>query len=129
MILLLDSSTGNCQLTIIDQSGERFDYNWQADRSLARELLRYLQDRLAEHQKNFHDISGLAVMQGPGSFTGLRIGITVMNTLADSLKVPIVGEVGSAWQQNAIARLGSGGNDQIVLPEYGAEANITKPKK
>jgi len=68
-------------------------------------------------------------MKGPGSFTGLRIGITVFNTIADTNNVPIVGETGDSWQDKAIMRLENGENDHVVLPEYGSEANITKPRK
>lgn len=128
MIILLDTSTPLCRLTLADGDWRR-DYDWQADRSLAKDLLRYLSDRLAENGKSLDDLTGLGIFKGPGSFTGLRIGITVFNTLADSLRVPIVGGTGEAWQSEALAALAAGQNDQIVLPEYGGEANITQPRK
>lgn len=128
MIILLDTSTPICKLTLVD--GEwRGNYEWPADRSLAKGLLGYINDRLSENDKTWRDISGLGVFKGPGSFTGLRIGITVMNTLADSLKRPIVGATGDDWQTKALGALLSGSDEQIVLPEYGGEANITKPRK
>jgi len=74
-------------------------------------------------------VTGLVVYQGPGSFTGLRIGITVFNTLAYTNKWPIVGTTGDNWRQAGIQRLEQGENDEIVLPEYGGEANITTPRK
>lgn len=129
MKLLLDTSTATCRLTIVDNDLIYHDYVWQADRALARDLLAYLRDRLAEHQAAFRQIDGLAVMKGPGSFTGLRIGATVINTLADSLEIAVVGEIGQDWREKALARLQSGENDRIVMPEYGSEANITKPRK
>lgn len=129
MILLLDTSTGLCRLTIIDANQQIFDYQWQADRDLARDLLAYLRDRLAEHQSSLADIKSLAFMRGPGSFTGLRIGATIMNTLAGELKVPIVGQTGDNWQQVALRRLESGQDDKLVLPEYSAGANITSARK
>lgn len=128
MIVLLDTSTGLCRLVLID-GDNKYEHEWQADRKLARELLAYIRDRLSEHDKKFDDISGIAVMRGPGSFTGLRIGMTVANTLAEGLAVPIVGETGENWKTAALARLRSGENDRIVLPEYGGSAHITKPRK
>ena len=128
MILLLDTSTGECKLTLVSNDTQ-YDYTWQADRRLAKELLGFLRDRLAEHAVSLQDITGIGVMRGPGSFTGLRIGITVMNTLAESLSVPIVGESGDEWRRIALQRLTDGESDQLVLPEYGADAHITKPRK
>lgn len=128
MILLLDTSTGLCKLTLVDGE-EQFTNEWQADRTLAKNLLRYLQERLQASGATFADVTGIGVYQGPGSFTGLRIGITVLNTIADSQQVPIVGAQGDEWQQQAINRLRAGENDKIVLPFYGSEAHITTPRK
>lgn len=129
MIVLLDTSTPTCKLALIGDDEQAHDYEWLADRSLARGIHAYIRDRLAEHQAEWHDISAIGVMQGPGSFTGLRIGLTVANTLADALKVPIVGATGNDWQAAARQRLVQGDNDQLVMPIYGAEANITRPRK
>lgn len=128
MILLLDTSTYACKLSLID-GDSRFDDEWQANRELADGLLGYVQKKLALHQKRFEDVSGIVAYRGPGSFTGLRIGLTVLNTLASSLSIPIVGETGEDWQARGIARLKAGENQKLVMPEYGAEAHITTPKK
>jgi tRNA threonylcarbamoyladenosine biosynthesis protein TsaB len=128
MIVLLDTSTPVCKLTLID--GERHYHDeWQADRQLANGLLRYLQQQLEKNNKTFDDITGLGALKGPGSFTGLRIGLTVLNTIADAENIPIVGATGSDWQSQAIAKLQAGENQKIVLPFYGGEAHITKPRK
>lgn len=128
MILLLDTSTPVCKVTLID-GNDRLDDEWHADRELAEKLLGYLEQKVADKGKTWHDLSGLGVMKGPGSFTGLRIGIAVLNTLADSLRIPIVGETGDAWQEVSLDRLQKGKNDHIVMPEYGRAANITMPRK
>lgn len=128
MIVLWDSSTMECRLTLVE-NGNRHDYTWEAGRSLARDMLGYLRDRLAEHGRSFSDISAIGVFRGPGSFTGLRIGMTVLNTIAGELSVPIVGTNGETWQQVAEERLRRDEDDKIVLPEYGGEAHVTKPRK
>lgn len=128
MIILLDTSTPVCRLTLNDD-GQRIHTEWQADRTLAKHLLRYLHDQLAEQGKSFADVTGIGVFQGPGSFTGLRIGMTVVNTIADAQTIPIVGTQGENWQNEALARLGAGENDQMILPFYGSEAHITTPRK
>ena len=128
MIVLWKSAEMTVQLTLID-GDKRTDYEWAAERNLARDMLAYLRDRLAENEASFADISGIGVFRGPGSFTGLRIGLAVLNTIAHEQRIPIVGVTGDAWREECLARLQNGRNDEIVLPEYGAEARITKPRK
>lgn len=128
MILLLDTSTPVCKLTLIDGDW-RYDDAWQADRTLAKNLLGYLGGQLQKNGKTFADLTGIGAYQGPGSFTGLRIGLTVLNTIADTQHIPIVGGTGENWQTDVTTALGRGQNDQIVLPLYGSDAHITKPRK
>lgn len=128
MILLLDTATMECRLTLIDGE-QRHDFNWQAERTLARHLLGYLEGKLHEVGREMSDLDGIGVRRGPGSFTGLRIGMAVLNTLADALEIPIVGAEGDDWQATALDRLRAGDNDQVVLPHYGGDAHITKPRK
>ena len=124
MIILLDTSTATCRLTTVDgESSNNFD--WEAGRTLARGLLSFIQEKVGDVK----NISGIGIMRGPGSFTGLRIGVAVANTLADGLGVPIVGETGDSWRESALGRLSSGEDDQVILPFYGGDAHITKPKK
>lgn len=128
MILALDTSTKTCKLSLVELDW-RYDDNWLADRSLADHLLKYINDQLQNNNKTIEDISAIVFYSGPGSFTGLRIGATVVNTIADSLSIPIVAQTGIDWQGVAISRLDAGDNDGLVLPFYGSEPNITQAKK
>lgn len=128
MIVLLDTSTPLCTLSLVDND-RRFDERWQADRKLAKDLLGYVTQKLQEHEWTWKDITGMGIFEGPGSFTGLRIGLTVMNTVADSEGMPIVGTRGEDWQSTALNRLSSGQDDHIVMPFYGSDAHITEPRK
>lgn len=128
MILLLDTSTPMCQLSFIEGDW-RYTTNWESGRELAKGLLGFLDKQLQSQRKTWHDVRGIVVFRGPGSFTGLRIGITVCNTLAYANAIPIVGELGEDWQTRGLLRLKKGENDHIVLPEYGSEPHITQPKK
>lgn len=128
MIILLNTATPVCRLTLVDGDSRVHD-EWQADRTLAKHLLGYLRDQLSMQGEGFQDVTGIGVFQGPGSFTGLRIGLTVLNTLAHAQAVPIVGTQGDDWQELALTRLAAGDNDEMVLPFYGSEAHITTPRK
>jgi len=129
MIILLDTSTPTCRLAFAENEEVTHQFEWESGRTLAKELLGYIHDKLHSVSKSWNDISGIVMFRGPGSFTGLRIGITVVNTFADSESIPIVGVMGEHWQADGLGRLKRGDNDQLVLPEYGGEANITTPRK
>lgn len=107
----------------------RYDTNWESGRGLANGLLAFLEKELSFQEKTWHDVTGLVVYKGPGSFTGLRIGVTVWNTLAYTNGLPIVGVTGDDWRQVGVKRLEDNENDEVVLPEYGGTANITLPRK
>lgn len=128
MIILLDTSSPICKSYWITND-EISEEAWEANRQLADDLLGYLRRQLAKRNATWKDITGIGVNQGPGSFTGLRIGLTVMNTIADDLKVPIVGASGDDWVDTVQKRLASGEDDSLVMPLYGRDANITKPRK
>ena len=126
--LLIDTSTPACKVTLVKDS-ERTDYVWGAGRTLAKNIFVYLGEVFNSAGITYDSLDGLGVFRGPGSFTGLRIGLTVVNTIASSQSIPIVGTAGDDWQQQAVDRLIAGENDEIVLPEYGSDARITKPRK
>jgi tRNA threonylcarbamoyladenosine biosynthesis protein TsaB len=128
MIVLLDTSTPVCKLTFVEGES-RQTVEWQADRELAKGLLKYIDDQLGARNCAWADIKGIGIFKGPGSFTGLRIGMTVMNTVADSESIPIVSATGGDWQEQAIAALRDGRDEKLALPFYGREAHITKPRK
>lgn len=128
MILLLDTSTPVCKLSLIDADW-RYDDEWESGRTLAKGILGYLEDALLKHHKTWTDVTGIVAYKGPGSFTGLRIGLTVLNTFADSESVPIVGVTGDDWQGKGLDRLQRGENDELVMPEYGGDPHITTPRK
>jgi tRNA A37 threonylcarbamoyladenosine modification protein TsaB len=69
MIILLDTSTPVCKLTLID-GDMRFDDEWQADRTLAKGLLGYLATNLRQHGKTWSDITAIGVLQGPAYGSG-----------------------------------------------------------
>jgi tRNA threonylcarbamoyladenosine biosynthesis protein TsaB len=102
---------------------------WQADRQLAKGLLQWIDTCLSEHGYQWGDIASLGAYRGPGSFTGLRIGLTVMNTLAESLAIPIVGATGEQWEQQLMRRLENNENDKLLLPFYDRDATITSQRK
>lgn len=130
-ILTIRTDKPEAEVGIYDMDGKQLSYHtWLAHRELSKTLLGVIRDELKKQDATFDDIGSVLIFRGPGSFTGLRIGITVANTLAHSLTVPIVGIAEEhEWLERGLAKLKDGGNDQLVMPEYGAEAHITQQKK
>lgn len=129
MILLLDTSSPECYVCLVDESGARHEYRWQADRGLAKGLLAYLEGTLDSHGLGVRDLMGVGFYRGPGSFTGLRIGAATVNAIVYSVGIPAVGETGEGWIDQALGRLSAGESDSLITPEYGREARITTPRK
>ncbi len=129
MILGLDTSTPTCKMWLQKDSGESVSQTWLAERRLASELLTRLEAFLQKNDCTLKDLSGLVVFRGPGSFTGLRIGMTVMNTLSEGLQIPIVGDMSENWLTTTQQKLRAGENQKIVMPEYGGVPHVTLPKK
>lgn len=111
--------------------GEKeIDYHtWSAHRELAETLHIKMTTLLSDHHKTLQDIEGIVVFKGPGSFTGLRIGITVANALSYSLKIPVVSNEDPNWLETGLIRLQNGESEVVALPEYGALPHITSQKK
>ena len=129
-ILGIDTSGKICKVKLFKEGEDKiFEKEWLADRGLSKGLLRFLEDFLKENHLSFWDVKGLVIFKGPGSYTGLRIGITVFNTYSDTTKIPIVGETGEDWFLKGVKRLECGENDKVVMPKYLAPAHITKQRK
>lgn len=111
------------------EDGDQLGYTtWQAHRQLAETLHTKIRELLTDQKKSLGDLTGIACYSGPGSFTGLRIGITVGNALAYALEVPTAAASGDDWQDDAIGLLENGEGGPLALPEYGAPVHITPPK-
>lgn len=102
---------------------------WQADRSLAETIHTRIEEILNKSSISLKDIKGIVTFQGPGSFTGLRIGLSVANALAYGLTVPVVARQDPKWLEQGIADLLAGKNDKIAQAYYEQDAKTTKPKK
>lgn len=129
MILTIKTDNPVAELALFKDGQKIDEYSWQAGRELARDLIKEIQQFLHKNNADFTTLDGLVVYSGPGSFTGLRIGLTVANTIAYGQNIGIVGVTGDDWQEQGLHKLANGENDKITMPHYGAEANITPPKK
>lgn len=129
LILTIRTDKPEAEIGLFNDRDELGYEVWMAHRQLAESLHTKIKKLLSDHAQDWSDISGVVVYRGPGSFTGLRIGITVANTIADINKAAIIGSGGDNWLSDGILRILSGGNDINIVPEYGAPVHITQPKR
>lgn len=91
MLLALDTSTHLAGLALCENGELRAEYTWDVGANHSVELLRRLEWLLQERGLSMAQISAVAATIGPGSFTGVRVAVTVAKTLAFSLKAPLIG--------------------------------------
>src|SRR5687768_2797342 len=92
MILVLDTATRTPVVALAAPDGTVMaERRWQSRHRHGEELLGRLGETLAEIGAGRRDLTGVVVGTGPGSFTGLRIGLATAKTIAYALGIPIVG--------------------------------------
>ncbi len=129
MILALRTDKPEAELYLYNKEVLIDTITWHAHRELSDTLLLKIDELLDKNSTSKQELTGIIVYQGPGSFTGLRIGISVANTLCYSLNIPIVGEAEERWLQKGLKSIVDAKSSKVVIPEYGSEATITKPRK
>ncbi|MEL6439312.1 MAG: tRNA (adenosine(37)-N6)-threonylcarbamoyltransferase complex dimerization subunit type 1 TsaB [Cyanobacteria bacterium J06621_8] len=87
--LALHTSTPQLGIAIADFAGDRRSQVWDLGRGLASQLHRHLAEMLAP--QTWQDLEFVAVAQGPGGFTGTRVGVVTARTIAQQLEIPLFG--------------------------------------
>lgn len=89
MKLYIDTSSREKMVVGIDD--ENFEVDPKEDSS--QKLLPFIDKILKERGKTIHDVTEIEVNIGPGSFTGLRVGVSVANALGWGLHLPVNGKL------------------------------------
>lgn len=131
MILGLRTDNPTAEVLLIGDKGQQLaDYSWLADRELSTTLHSKIHEQLNSLRADWKDLTGIIFYEGPGSFTGLRIGATLVNTLATELSIPAVQSSGQDWLKAGLGKLAEAdSSNNMVTPNYGRPARITKPRK
>jgi tRNA threonylcarbamoyladenosine biosynthesis protein TsaB len=91
MILAIDTATQYAALALYNQDGIFAEETWRADRNHTVELMPRIVRMLELAELKVAGLAALAVSLGPGSFTGLRIGLAAAKGLALPNKLPLIG--------------------------------------
>jgi tRNA threonylcarbamoyladenosine biosynthesis protein TsaB len=130
-ILAIRTDKPEAELYLYEDNKQIAQLKWQAHRQLAKTIHLKLQEIFNPPAADISlaELDGIVVFKGPGSFTGLRIGMSLANTLAYAQNIPIVATSGKDWMAVGIIKLQKGKSDKIAVPKYSTPAAITQPKK
>jgi tRNA threonylcarbamoyladenosine biosynthesis protein TsaB len=91
LILNIETSTIVCSVSLA-RNGELLDLKESRDeKSHASLLTLFIEDILSSGQSDIHELDAVAVSKGPGSYTGLRIGVSVAKGIAYGTGCPLIG--------------------------------------
>lgn len=94
-VILLIDTTNNKAVTVGLKVDKKEYINQQPlDTRKAQVILPMIEELLKEHSVSLKDLDGIEVNPGPGSFTGIRVGLSVANTLGFLLNIPVNGKKG-----------------------------------
>jgi tRNA threonylcarbamoyladenosine biosynthesis protein TsaB len=91
MLLAIDTATNHASIALHDGDDLRGEYTWEAVNRHTVTLVPHIQELFEETGITPKHLSALAVCEGPGSYTGVRIGIAVAKGLAITRHLPLVG--------------------------------------
>lgn len=135
MILYINTSKEQqLDVFLIEENKIMDQLNLKGDFKVSENLLKMIEQLLKKNKIDFKQLKGLITITGPGPFTSLRIATAVANTLAYSLKIPVIGiKNNKNLNDKQLLDLGcqelkKAKQGIYIKPFYDKEPNITKTK-
>lgn len=118
-VLAIDTSTAMAGIAVLDENGMQAEYLLRDMKTHSQKLVPMLDEVLKSLQLSPAEIDVYAAVTGPGSFTGLRIGVTTIKSLAYAMNKPTVG----IPSLDALANAGAAPEGTIICPIMDARNN------
>jgi len=132
MILIINTTNEKYLEVILAENKDDFKIKKiEGDRKQSEQLLQTIDAILKDNNMEIKDIEGISVVNGPGGFTALRIGVVTANILSYALNIPVLGITLNEFNNNeelvekSIDKLSRAKAGEIVIPVYGREPNIS----
>ncbi|HSW88034.1 MAG TPA: tRNA (adenosine(37)-N6)-threonylcarbamoyltransferase complex dimerization subunit type 1 TsaB [Candidatus Saccharimonadales bacterium] len=87
--LFIDTTSNQEVTAVLTVNGEKDIITRPLERQKAQIVLPILESLLEKHALTLHDLDSIEVNPGPGSFTGVRVGVSIANALSFSLGIPV----------------------------------------
>lgn len=132
-LLTLDTATEVCGVALTENRNLLFDCRLNKKNTHNEKLVGIIQQAVADVEWELSDLDGIVVSIGPGSFTGLRIGLSTAKGLSFSLGIPIVGvntldafaQAGSFWPGEIYAVIKARENE-LYMAAYQFENKLNR---
>lgn len=132
-LLAIDTSTEQAGIALSTSKGV-FVHSWPASRAQTTTVLPEIDRMVAEAGLQPSDVTGLVVAIGPGTFTGLRVGLAIAKGIVAARQVPIVGVrtleiVFASHPEDEIVAVLPAGRGRVVWQRRGeAPVNASMPE-
>ncbi len=100
-LLALDTSTGPCSVALLRDGALHLQLREEGKIQQARRLVPMIEEALAQAGIWYQDLSGIVTTVGPGSFTGLRVGLATARAIGLAANLPVQGVTTLAAQAYA----------------------------
>jgi tRNA threonylcarbamoyladenosine biosynthesis protein TsaB len=100
-LLAVDTSTRACSVAVVDQDRLACEITTGPTGTHSTHLMSLIRMALTVAEMELQGLDGLAVCVGPGSFTGLRIGVSTVKGLAFATAKPVAGLQPESWRSRA----------------------------
>lgn len=130
MILFIDTSKPETKIALYKKSLLLAQKTWLSAKNQSEELLFEIDKLLKQNRVKKSDLKKILAVNGPGSYTGLRVGLSTANILAYSLKIEIIG-IDLDLKANKFTKIleaNEGVFQKPIMPIYGYQPKITKPR-
>ncbi len=125
MLLAIDTATQNLSLALHDGAAVRAEQTWFSPNMHTVQLAPAVRDLITRADLTMDDLTVLAVSIGPGSYTGLRIGVALAKGLAAARGLPLVGvptldilAAGQPHFQGGLIAVAQAGRGRIIAATY-----------
>ena len=80
--LAIDTASSHTSIALFEDGNIKEELTWKSENNEAEKLMPAIEEMLNQNSLSYENIDQIYCVKGPGSFTGLRIGVTVANTIS-----------------------------------------------
>ena len=138
LLLAVDTATAACAVALVEDDRVLAEYNLVNPRAHSTQLMPFIARCFTASGRDRRELGAIACGIGPGSFTGLRIGLAAVKAMAYALKIPVVGvgtldaiaagAAGAAPPGALLVPMLDAKRGEVFAATYSAGAQVTPPR-